>query len=146
MTVSRASRFKRAKPANVVKSIAMDKLSNVKLSEEQQQLRGRILEFIRQNLASYQKGGKPGMFVVQGDAGTGKSVILNSLFNDVQKLANNNPDTTDILKGTRNYLIVNHPEMLKLYHRMSTNYTYINKASLEPVSYTHLTLPTTPYV
>ncbi|CAG59766.1 uncharacterized protein GVI51_H00627 [Nakaseomyces glabratus] len=131
MTVSRASRFKRAKPANVVKSIAMDKLSNVKLSEEQQQLRGRILEFIRQNLASYQKGGKPGMFVVQGDAGTGKSVILNSLFNDVQKLANNNPDTTDILKGTRNYLIVNHPEMLKLYHRMSTNYTYINKASLE---------------
>lgn len=131
MTVARASRFKKARVAGAVKSIAMDKLSNVTLSAEQQQLRTRILEFVRENLMNYQKGNKPAMFVVQGDAGTGKSVILNALFNEVQRLANDNKDTKDILAGTRNYLIVNHPEMLKLYHRMSTNFRYISKSSLE---------------
>lgn len=123
-TVKRA----RKTGAAVANSAAVDRLSNVKLSTEQANLKLKIMEFTRSHLKSFQKGGKPAMFVIQGDAGTGKSVILNSLFNEIQKASTTSGDA---LLGTSNYLVVNHPEMLKLYLNISKNFSYISRNHLE---------------
>lgn len=129
--------FKRARRTvqSVSQSIATDKLSHVKLSKEQTQLKQRILEFTRDQLGKYNGGNHPAMFVIQGDAGTGKSVILNSLFNEIQRLAslkqNGDGEGKDVLQGTKNFLVVNHPEMLKLYLRISKSFKYISRSSLE---------------
>lgn len=138
------TRFKRARTTRneqLHESNSIDKLSNVTLSEEQSQLRDNIIKFIEKNLTKYNINNNangnhlPAMFVIQGDAGTGKSVVLNSLFNEIQKLSmvqnNKDNDPHSILYGTTNYLVVNHPEMLKLYHRISVKFKYIKKSSLE---------------
>lgn len=132
--------FKRAKKNVEIRldtgSAAMDKLSHVKLSQEQLDLKSKILKFIDDKLTSFD--GAPAMFVIQGDAGTGKSVVLNALFNEIQRLAktsstsdNDDSASKNTLHGTSNYLVVNHPEMLKLYHRISKSFPYIPKSSLE---------------
>ncbi|SCW00394.1 LAFE_0C03224g1_1 [Lachancea fermentati] len=108
---------------------AINKLSHVKLSDEQLNLKESILAFAREKLKNY--NGTPSMYVIQGDAGTGKSVVLNALFNDIQRLALHDKDENDVINSTRNYLVVNHPEMLKLYHRISKSFPYISKSSLE---------------
>ncbi|GCF01134.1 hypothetical protein ZYGM_001203 [Zygosaccharomyces mellis] len=112
----------------VAKSAAADRLSNVKLSTEQANLKLKIMEFTRSHLKSFQKGDKPSMFVIQGDAGTGKSVVLNSLFNEIQKASTTSGDA---LLGTSNYLVVNHPEMLKLYLNICKKFPYISRNCLE---------------
>lgn len=123
---------KRVKKAvqGAAQSIAIDKLSHVKLSQEQTLLREKVLSFTRKHLKSYNAGDQPAMFVIQGDAGTGKSVVLNSFFNEIQRLSSVRGND-DVLSGTRNYLVVNHPEMLKLYLRISKNFKYIARSSLE---------------
>ncbi|EFX00036.1 ATP-dependent exoDNAse beta subunit [Grosmannia clavigera kw1407] len=128
---------------------AIAKLSNVPLSEEQQKLRDHVLQFCRDSLRSYTKTQRPSVFVIQGDAGTGKSVVLNALFNELQRQARETGEgekekeekttTTKATKakdgstlvGTENYLVVNHPEMLKLYHRISAQFPFIRKTDLE---------------
>lgn len=119
-------------------SEAAKKLSNITLSPDQLDLRTTILQFIKDNLQAYNNGlnnGKPSVFIINGDAGTGKSVILNSLFNEIQRLSktSNKSIVEDnlIFQGTKNYLVVNHPEMLKLYHQISRRYSYILKSDLE---------------
>ncbi|QEU60854.1 hypothetical protein KDRO_D05490 [Kluyveromyces lactis] len=109
-------------------SKAIDNLSKIQLSDEQVQLKAGVFDFIKNKLSNYD--GKPSMYVIEGDAGTGKSVILNALFNDLQKQSMHG-SVNDILKGTHNYLVVNHPEMLKLYHQISRSFPYIKKSSLE---------------
>ncbi|CDK29256.1 unnamed protein product [Kuraishia capsulata CBS 1993] len=110
---------------------AIDKMANQELSEEQRALKERIFSFCRENLSNDITTKKPAMFVIQGDAGTGKSVILNSLFNDLQKTAKTGKLATDPLVGSENYLVVNHPEMLKLYHRIASGFPYLTKRELE---------------
>ncbi|CCE62992.1 hypothetical protein TPHA_0D03570 [Tetrapisispora phaffii CBS 4417] len=115
-------------------SIAMDKLLNAELSEEQTMLKEKVMSFIRTNIMNYDAQEKPpkcAMFVIEGDAGTGKSLILNSLFNEIQKISNEKAFEKDPLYGRDNYLVVNHPEMLKLYVRMSKSFKYISRRSLE---------------
>lgn len=120
-----------------VQSEAIKKISQIELSEEQQNLKSRILKFISKNLKE-NNSNLPSVFLINGDAGTGKSVILNSLFNEIQKKSKsigseigNGNGNDDEFKGTQNYLIVNHPEMLKLYHQISNQYPYISKKNLE---------------
>lgn len=137
-TAPRRRNYKRVKRDEDSKSPdfesnAMNKLSHVKLSTEQQNLRDKVLQFTRDNLGKHDSKtpGKASMFVIEGDAGTGKSVILNSLFNEFQRLAADKANNNDILQGTSNYLIVNHPEMLKLYLRICKQFKYITRNSLE---------------
>ncbi len=60
------------------------KLSPYKqLSEEQLEMKNRILEFCQQNI----KKDDNRVFIVEGDAGSGKSVLLSSLFNTIQDYA-----------------------------------------------------------
>ncbi|XCY66969.1 DNA/RNA helicase domain-containing protein [Streptococcus iniae] len=47
------------------------------------------------------------VFFIEGDAGTGKSVVLSSLFNDICNLTKDN--SSNFFKKS-NYLLVNHSE------------------------------------
>lgn len=112
-----------------VRSEAIQKLSDIKLSDEQLQLKNNVFQFIEDKISKFD-GRNTSMYVIEGDAGTGKSVILNALFNDLQKQSLPT-STNEVLRNTKNYLVVNHPEMLKLYHQISRSFPYIKKSSLE---------------
>lgn len=111
------------------KSASDDRIANVVLSDEQVELKEKVLKFAVDAIKNYDEtAAKPAMFVIDGDAGTGKSVILNALFNEIQRLAK--VEEREEWKGTRNALLVNHPEMLKLYHRICQSFPYIAKTDI----------------
>nr|WP_290443434.1 DUF2075 domain-containing protein [Sporolactobacillus kofuensis] len=66
------------------------------------------------------------MFVIHGDAGTGKSVVLSSVFHDLQNQSRAG-EASDPLFKTSNYLIVNHPEMIKLYKEIAEELPNVRK-------------------
>lgn len=92
---------------------ATDKLSPLKeLTTEQQHLVAQIINFTNQHL----QNNSPAIFTIYGDAGTGKSVVLSSLFDQIQKLQR---DKNSNLYQTNNYFLVNHPEILKVYKQIA---------------------------
>ncbi|KKB74058.1 MULTISPECIES: DUF2075 domain-containing protein [Bacillus] len=100
------------------------KLSPYKeLSPQQIDIKNEILDFCKEHL---QKEGNH-VIVIEGDAGTGKSVLLSSLFNTIQDLANSEDP---FLKETDNYLLVNHSEMLKTYKSIANSLPNLKKKSL----------------
>lgn len=100
------------------------KLSPYKeLSPLQLDIKHDILDFCKKHI---QKDGNH-VITVEGDAGTGKSVLLSSLFNTVQDLSK---DENSILRGTDNYLLVNNGEMLKTYKAIANSLPTIKKKSL----------------
>ncbi|AIG65901.1 DUF2075 domain-containing protein [Weissella tructae] len=62
------------------------------------------------------KAKKTHVAVVEGAAGTGKSVLLTALFRKLQSSARSNAGA---YTNTKNYFAVNHPELLKVYQEMS---------------------------
>ncbi|GCD57464.1 hypothetical protein WSS15_21930 [Acetobacter pasteurianus] len=111
---------------NIENNNAKKKLSPFqKLSSAQEALKKDILEFCK----AHQKD-EHAIFVIEGDAGTGKSLVINSIFNDLQCMARSCQDE-DCFSGKENYLIVNHPEMMKLYTNISEDFPYIRKKDFE---------------
>ncbi|WP_420908781.1 DUF2075 domain-containing protein [Lactobacillus agrestimuris] len=93
---------------------ATKKLSPLKdLTNEQEKLVEQILAFINRNLDKNEHS----IFTVYGDAGTGKSVVLANLFNQIEQAARKNENSK--LYGTENYFVVNHPEILKVYKEIA---------------------------
>ncbi|GHP14515.1 hypothetical protein YK48G_19400 [Lentilactobacillus fungorum] len=76
---------------------------NVQLTQKQEQVLQTIKAFTREHLEKADHA----VFVLMGDAGTGKSLILNQLFTD---LAQQVADA---------YFLVNHPELLKVYRELA---------------------------
>ncbi|WP_349408974.1 DUF2075 domain-containing protein [Pseudalkalibacillus sp. SCS-8] len=100
------------------------KLSPYKeLSYLQLDIKNEILEFCKENR---QKDGNH-VITIEGDAGTGKSVLLSSLFNTLQDLSK---DASSQLSETNNYLLVNNGEMLKTYKSLANSLPNIKKKSL----------------
>lgn len=97
---------------------------NKDLTDEQEQVLNDILEFTRQGLQSKQKS----VFQLNGDAGTGKSVILTQLFLKLETLAKQNQND--------NYFLVNHPELLKVYQENAGEFPQLRKNRfLRPTSF-----------
>ncbi len=97
------------------------KLSPYKeLSEQQLEIKMEILDFCRENM---KKTGKH-IFLVEGDAGTGKSVLLSSLFNTIQDYAH---ESSSPLADSDNYLLVNHGEMIKTYQSIAYSLPNLKK-------------------
>lgn len=93
---------------------ATDKLSPFKkLTDEQENLVKQILLFVQKHI----QRDNPAIFTVYGDAGTGKSVVLAHLFNQIQIAARKQKDSP--LYSTTNYFVVNHPEILKVYREIA---------------------------
>ncbi|MGG6249606.1 DNA/RNA helicase domain-containing protein [Enterococcus faecium] len=100
------------------------KLSPYKeLSPQQVEIKNEILDFCKAHIE------KPGNHVIsiEGDAGTGKSVLLSSLFNTIQDLSK---DENSHLKNKNNYLLVNHGEMLKTYKSIANSLPNLKKKKL----------------
>lgn len=88
---------------------------NKDLTKHQQAIFDQILSFTNQGLKSPQKS----IFQLNGDAGTGKSVILTQLFLNIETLAKQNK--------TDNYFLVNHPELLKVYQENAGEFGQLRK-------------------
>jgi uncharacterized protein len=100
------------------------KLSPYKeLTPQQLDIKNEILDFCRENIM--REGNH--VIAIEGDAGSGKSVLLSSLFNTIQDLAH---DSSSSLHGTDNYLLVNHGEMLKTYKGIANSLPNLKKKSL----------------
>lgn len=115
------------------------KLSPFKeLSEAQMDLKTKIIEFCNNHINDDTKA----VFLIKGDAGTGKSVVLSSTFNTLQDLAKNKDflylenTLENNLYNTKNYLLVNHNEMLKTYETISESLPNLKKSNfLKPTPF-----------
>ena len=104
---------------------AADKLSPfTKLTIEQQNLITQIISFTKQHI----NRNFPAIFTIYGEAGTGKSVVLSSLFYQIQKLRH---DKTSSIYQTNNYFLVNHPEILKVYRQIAGTLPNILKKNFQ---------------
>ncbi|MBJ7222859.1 MULTISPECIES: DUF2075 domain-containing protein [unclassified Brenneria] len=94
------------------------------LSHEQHILKRSVEDFLNAHAQDTHA-----FFVIHGEAGTGKSVLLNNLFCDLQTRARLRPQHP--LYGSENYLLVNHPEMLKAYKNATDNQPGLRKKDYE---------------
>jgi Uncharacterized conserved protein len=85
------------------------------LTAEQQKIFEQILSFSNQAVKNNQRS----VFQLNGDAGTGKSIILTKLFLKIEKDAK--------LNKTNNYFLVNHPELLKVYQENAGEFPELRK-------------------
>lgn len=93
---------------------ASNKLSpNHPLNDEQNELVSKIISFAANHL---KENKYPAIFTIYGEAGTGKSVVLSTLFDRIQKLSHENDS---VFSNTHNYFLVNHPEILKVYKQIA---------------------------
>lgn len=81
----------------------------MELTQQQRAAKSNLLNMITQSLKSQQKT----LLIVSGAAGTGKTVLLSSLFFDL--LGQKKPDN----KALTTYFVVNHPELFKAYAAQS---------------------------
>ncbi|MGX2945501.1 DUF2075 domain-containing protein [Enterococcus alishanensis] len=114
---------------DVIQNKDIYKISPYKeLSPDQLDIKSKIIDYCERNI----KKAKQKVFMIEGEAGTGKSVVLASLFNTLQDLSK---DETSSLSGADNYLLVNHGEMIKTYHSMADSLPNLKK--------NHILKPTT---
>lgn len=109
---------------------ALQKLSpKLPLTPAQTALVDQIMDFIKAHLTS----NYPAIFSIYGEAGTGKSVLLSNLFDRIQLAAKKQ---TGLLRGTRNYFLVNHPELLKVYKQIAGQFPELLKKNYQrPTSF-----------
>lgn len=101
------------------------KLSPFKeMTMEQLELQQAIIEACKKHI----KDQAPFVFLIKGEAGVGKSVVLSSVFNKIQELSKEK--SSDLYK-TENYLLVNHSEMLKTYKKIAGNVKVLSKKNFE---------------
>lgn len=97
-----------------------------KLSSEQSELKQKLVAYCRAHV----REDTPALFMIRGRAGTGKSVMLSAVFNEIQHLSRSgNPD--DPVFHTDNRLIVNHAEMFKLYKEISEDLPDVRKKDID---------------
>ena len=116
--------------SDVIQNKDIYKVSPYKeLSPKQLEIKNEIIEYCKKSIDSK----KEKVFMIEGEAGTGKSVVLASLYNTLQDLAK---DKTSSISGTDNYLLVNHGEMIKTYHSIAESLPNLKKNHiLRPTSF-----------
>lgn len=102
---------------NQIKESALFKNSPFhKLTSEQLDIRQEIIIRIT-SLLSQNKTGQ--LLLIDGEAGSGKTVLMSSLFYELSKLSQKNSENPVIEKlGKKQYLLVNHDEQLKVYRQL----------------------------
>lgn len=96
----------------IIKDSALYKASPLhKLTDEQYEVKGRIIETVRQALRKSEVGQ---VVFIAGEAGTGKSVLISSLFYDLVS----NVEELDF-EEAKCYLLVNHDEQLVVYQQIA---------------------------
>lgn len=115
---------------DVIENKDIYKLSPFKeLSTDQIELKQKIIEVCEKQMDS----DEPFVFLVKGEAGTGKSVVLSAVFNRIQELAK---EKSSVLYNSNNYLLVNHTEMLKTYQKIAGKIKTLKKNNFDkPTSF-----------
>lgn len=99
------------------------------LSSEQLEVKMEIIEYCKENIFCTEEK----VFMIHGEAGTGKSVVMASLFNTLQDLSKEKQSS---IFGSKNYLLVNNAEMIKTYRSMSKSLPNIKKKDiLKPTTF-----------
>lgn len=83
------------------------------LSEEQLDIKEQIIQFCEQSSLSNLT--QPKIFLIKGNAGTGKSIVLSSLYKDLCDLTVEDSN----LKGSEIYLLVNNPQIIQVYKNIA---------------------------
>ncbi|KRL14105.1 DUF2075 domain-containing protein [Schleiferilactobacillus perolens] len=89
-------------------------------SADQERLNRAIMQFIKDHWHHDEHA----VFVLTGDAGTGKSAAIARTFSHIQRLAR---QKSGFLAGSQNNLLVNHQEMLKIYQEVAGADTVLHK-------------------
>lgn len=84
-----------------------------KLTQEQMIAREQILLKITRAI---NRGEDGQLIIVEGEAGSGKTVLLSSLFYELYQMASG--EENPVLKGIHPYLLVNHDQQLKVYQQI----------------------------
>ena len=101
------------------------KLSPFKsLSDAQQHIKETVLRFCQQALSDNQHH----LFLIEGEAGTGKSVVLSAIMHRLADLA---ADKGSPFHGVKSRLLVNHSEMLKTYKAIAAGLPNLKKKSFD---------------
>jgi DUF2075 family protein len=102
------------------------------LSPEQQDLKEKVIDFCKRGLRDTAQDHH--VFFISGEAGTGKSVVLSSIFKTIQDLAENQQKNN--FNMNHNYLLVNHNEMLKTYKKIAESLPNLKKKNfMKPTSF-----------
>lgn len=96
------------------------------LTPDQAQLSAQAKAFIQRHLTT---GPTPAILVIEGEAGTGKSVVLTHLFNELQIAART--QSTSPFYQTNNRFLVNHPEVLKVYRQLAGTQPHLLKKDFQ---------------
>ncbi len=94
------------------------------LTAQQQQVIQQILTFSQQHRHS----NPAAVFLLYGGAGSGKSVLLSRLFTQLQQAASSSESP---FFQTKNYLLVNHNEMLKIYWQIAKETIDLHKKDFQ---------------
>ena len=101
------------------------KLSPFKtLFTAQQAIKDEVLNFCHQALSDNQHH----LFLIEGEAGTGKSVVLSAI---MHRLADLSADKGSPFHGVKSRLLVNHSEMLKTYKAIAAGLPNLKKNSFD---------------
>ncbi len=101
-----------------------------KLTEEQIRTKDFIVLRIMEALTRGQTGQ---LILVTGEAGSGKTVLMSSLFYELNQLSKDDPENM-IFKDTKNFLLVNHEQQLKVYQQIATKLGIYSKKQTDSVS------------
>lgn len=114
----------------VIKDSAIFKASPFhKLTEEQMIAREKIILKITEAL-NRQKTSQ--LIIVEGAAGSGKTVLMSSLFYELNQLSASDSENV-VIQNTDQYLLVNHDEQLKVYQQISSKLGISKKHNRETV-------------
>ncbi|MCL2559071.1 MAG: DUF2075 domain-containing protein [Turicibacter sp.] len=100
----------------LVKNSAIFKASPFhKLTKEQNEAKDNIISKVEEGLCANEKGR---LILVQGEAGTGKTVLMSHLFYDLYKRSKDS-EAGNLFKENQMCLLVNHGEQLKVYEQIA---------------------------
>lgn len=115
----------------IIKDSALFKASPFhKLTEEQIRAKNFIMLRIMEALTREETGQ---LVLVVGEAGSGKTVLMSSLFYELNQLAKKESEDV-ILQDTHSYLLVNHDQQLKVYEQIATKLGILSKKEPDLVS------------
>lgn len=123
---------------DVLKNRDLFKLSPFKeLTDDQTYIKESIIEMCIESITDDKKH----VFIVKGAAGTGKSVLLISLFNTLQEISKNKYDlkkydSRNILKDKKNFFLVQNTDMYNAYRSIGKTISSLNAEEfMKPTSF-----------
>ncbi|MGF2940957.1 DUF2075 domain-containing protein [Enterococcus xiangfangensis] len=101
-----------------------------KLTREQMNAREDIILKVTEAINRNKEGQ---LIIVEGEAGSGKTVLLSSLFYELSQLSLEESENV-VLKNTNQYLLVNHNQQLKVYEQIASKLGILSKRNQDVVS------------